>query len=232
MPVAVGHNILGFDLPYLVRWSIQNGVKVPSECVPFNGRYPRCFQDTMIIDGAGEWGYRVSLDSLSKRLGFEGKNGSGEFFYQLPREEQIDYLANDIIQSLRVFLKQNHSLGIVDDEGINVFDIETEPKPRADIEKIAPKFDPSDVKLGNLKDAEKIKDKIAQAEANHLSGIFNKAGLHAHYSNPVAIGYIDSDENGGETHLDFAEGDPVSLVERFWKWAGVIALHYKSQTNY
>ena len=84
----------------------------------------------------------------------------------------------------------------------------------------------------SLKDEEKIKDKIAQAEANHLSGIFNKAGLHAHYSNPVAIGYINSDESGGETILDFADGDSFSLVRRFWNWAGAIASNYKTQNNY
>ena len=231
MPVAVGHNILGFDLPYLVRWSIQHGIKIPSQCVPFNGRYPKCFQDTVTIDGAGEWGYRVSLDNLSKRLGLGEKNGSGEFFYQMPREEQIKYLTNDLILCLKVFYRQNHSLGIVDEEGIRVFDIETEPKPRPIIERIAPKFNPSDVKLGRLKDEEKIKDKIAEAEANHLSGILKKAGLHAHYSDPVAIGYINCNEEGEETILDFAEDDPESLVERFWKWAGAIALQNKQQTN-
>ena len=211
----VGHNILNFDLPYLIRWSIYNGVQIPQSSTPFsrnpNGRYfPDFYIDTMQVISAGEYGSRISLDLASKACGYSGKNGSGKFFYQLNQDEKEEYLANDVRQTKSLFENINVSLGFT--QKFTVFDIETAPKSVDDIEKIAPEFDPDSVKIGNLNDYQKIQEKIESARENHIDSIVDKAGLHAHYSDPIAIGYIHED---GSEHLDFS--DPVELVKNFWE---------------
>lgn len=213
----VGHNILGFDLPYLIRWSIYNGVVVPAEATPFgvrgNGKYfPDMYIDTMTCMGAGEWGHRISLDMASRACGFQGKNGNGKWFYQMSQDDKEQYLANDVRQTKALFDSINNSLNFT--EKFTVFDIETAPKIQEEIERIAPEFDPDSVKLGNVKDYEKIQAKLKDARENHLTSIMDKAGLHAHYSDPIAIGYIHED---GTEQLDFSE--PKELVANFWKLA-------------
>lgn len=212
----VGHNILNFDLPYLIRWSIYNGVRVPSECTPFSrgmGRYyPDMYLDTMQIMAAGEWGSRISLDTCSRACGFDGKSGSGKFFYQLSQDAKEEYLANDVRQTHKLFCNINDALQFT--QNFTVFDIETQPKSEEEITSIAPKFDPDSVKVGNIKDHLKIQEKIDQAERSHIGSIMDKSGLHAHYSDPIAIGYIHED---GTEQLDFSE--PKELVSNFWNLA-------------
>ena len=51
----VGHNVLNFDIPYLIRWSIYNGVKVPQECTPFGGRGNGRYLPAMYSTPYGSW---------------------------------------------------------------------------------------------------------------------------------------------------------------------------------
>lgn len=220
---AVGHNIIGFDLPYLIRSSIYNGVKVPSHLTPIGSKggkyFPSLFIDTMQLIGAGEWGYRMGLDRLAKVLGLDGKNGNGKDFYKLNRPEQEDYLENDLRVTRAVFKKLNISCNVSDERNVLYFDIETGPRSPEEIADLAPAFNPDDVKVGNLKDPAKIEEKIEEARQNHLRGYINKAGLHAEYSQPVAIGYIHPEHShDGSIELDFSE--PKELLERFWDVTG------------
>lgn len=213
----VGHNILNFDIPYLIRWSIYNGVQIPQECTPFSGRgmgryLPDMYLDTQKFLAAGDYKFMLKLDTAAKACGFEGKNGNGKFFYQMSQDDKEQYLANDVRQTKALFESINNSLRIT--EKFTVFDIETQPKDMEQIEDIAPEFDPDNVKLGNIKDYEKIQAKINDARDNHISSLRDKAGLHAHYSDPIAIGYIHED---GTEQLDFSE--PKELVGNFWKLA-------------
>lgn len=218
----VGHNIRGFDVPYLIRWSMLNEVKVPVHLSHLAnkkfGKLPTIWVDTMDMFGAGEWGFRVSLDNLSKWTGHEGKNGNGKFFYQLSREEQESYLENDMMQTRNVFRSMNKWLAGYNEERCIFFDIETAPKPDADLHKVIPEFKESSVKLGNVKDPDKRQAKIDEAREGHFDTIKDKAGLHAQYSDPVAIGYINEGDFG--TCLDFAKKDDPNgskdLVSRFW----------------
>jgi predicted PolB exonuclease-like 3'-5' exonuclease len=57
--------------------------------------------------------------------------------------------------------------------GYLVFDIETIPNQN----RLAPEFDPESVKVGNLKDAAKIADKIAEAKTEWESGLSKKLSL-------------------------------------------------------
>ena len=94
----IGHNIKGFDVPYLARRSYIQGVKVPLGLM--DGRYlSRRFIDTMEVWGAGERGARISLDNLSRALGVGKKSGSGKDFaalYRSNREEALAYLRQDL----------------------------------------------------------------------------------------------------------------------------------------
>lgn len=220
MSVLVGHNIKSFDLPFLIRSSVYNGVKIPYQCHPFGSRgryYPDFFKDTMELIGAGEWGYRFSLDKFAKTLGVDGKNGSGKDFWKASRPDQEAYLENDLMMTRRCYKALHKAFGFV--QPATIFDIETRPKSIEEIKRIAGDFDESTVKLGNLKDLEKIQEKIDKARESYDEDLLDKAGLRAEYAQPCAIGYIHED---GRMELDFND-DPVPLLERFWEIVEKIA---------
>ena len=214
----VGHNIISFDLPYLKRSANYNGVKTGGFATGSGkGRWPNCYLDTMVIDGANTYGHRISLDRLAKIYGVGSKEGkSGKDFYKFERHEQEAYLENDLHITRKVFEAQNHSEGLSDE--YTIFDIETGPKPTAEILELSKKFNPEDVKTGNIKDPYKKADKIEQAREDHFNSIVGKAALDPSLSNVVAIGYIHSN---GSIELDF--GEPKKLLTRFWEVAGNIA---------
>lgn len=63
--MMVGHNCLGFDLPFLMRRSWMLGIEFPRLTV---------IKDTMKVWGCGVYGETISLDRLSKALGVGGKS--------------------------------------------------------------------------------------------------------------------------------------------------------------
>jgi 3'-5' exonuclease len=71
-----------------------------------------------------------------------------------------------------------------------VFDIETGPLSDAELAAALPPFDPNEVKVGNLKDPEKIAAKLAEAEANHRRDFVEKAALDAMTGRVLAIGML------------------------------------------
>lgn len=97
----VGHNILGFDLPFLIRRSWLLGVDVFPGI--FQGRYfnERLFSDTMRLWGCGNNRDFVSLDTLARAFGVGGKPEGidGGMFADLlktDREAAKAYLRNDL----------------------------------------------------------------------------------------------------------------------------------------
>jgi len=97
----VGHNIFGFDLPFLVRRSWLLGVRVPDEVI-VAGRPHRLFVDTMRVWACSNYQDRISLDRLAAFLGSTRKNGDGADFHRLffgteeERQQALDYLKNDL----------------------------------------------------------------------------------------------------------------------------------------
>jgi hypothetical protein len=225
MGKLVGHNIIDFDIRYLMNWSSYNGIKVPSFLTPFGrgkGRYyPDVFVDTQLINGLGKYGEMISLGNLAKAYGLSGKEGNGKFFYQMNRSDQIEYLTKDVELVLEIYRRQSLTFGLWQLDKCTMFDIETEPKSIELIKAQAPAFKPENVKVGNLKDQDKIDAKIEDARQNHINSIVDKAGLDPRYSNPCAIGYHHAGDF--DVTLDFADGDLKGMVEKFWKIAG--ALH-------
>lgn len=104
----VGHNILGFDLPFLIRRSWILGVDVPSGVR--NGRYLSSqFVDLMDLWGCGTREF-ISLDAIDRALGGAGKPAdcTGADFARLfdeggeSREKALAYLRNDLEMTRRV----------------------------------------------------------------------------------------------------------------------------------
>lgn len=96
-----GFNILGFDVPFVVRRSWLLGVDVPDTVIE-KGRYldGHVFIDLMQLWGCGNREY-IQLDALTKAFGIGGKpegiNG-GDFarLWTTDRDAAEAYLANDL----------------------------------------------------------------------------------------------------------------------------------------
>lgn len=92
------------------------------------------------------------------------------------------------------------------------FDIETGPLPQDVLRELLPPFDKASVKCGNLKDADKIAAKLAEAESDYYK--CEDAALDATTGKVVAIGYALND---GE--VEILRGDEKDILESFWKIA-------------
>lgn len=103
----IGHNIFGFDLPFLIRRSWMLGVDVPKNVLDKDRYWNPVFVDTMTRWSCGSRDY-VSLDTLAKIAGHDGKNGSGADFARLwfgtpeERQQAKEYLENDLEMTFRV----------------------------------------------------------------------------------------------------------------------------------
>jgi hypothetical protein len=106
----VGHNIFGFDLPFLIRRSWLLGVDVPDGIRQSGGRY----WASQFIDLMDRWscGARdfISLDTIDRALGGQGKpdDCTGADFARMfdaggeEREKALAYLVNDLEMTQRV----------------------------------------------------------------------------------------------------------------------------------
>lgn len=96
----IGHNIHGFDLPFLIQRSWLLGVEVPRGVI--KGRYfSDKFVDTMAVWACGKMGSgaMAKLDDLAKAFGVGMKNGDGAMFAELLEKDRaaaMEYLKNDI----------------------------------------------------------------------------------------------------------------------------------------
>jgi uncharacterized protein YprB with RNaseH-like and TPR domain len=92
------------------------------------------------------------------------------------------------------------------------FDIETGPLPPGEL--VIPPFDPSQVKLGNIKNPDLIAEKIRTAEENHASDYIRNAALDALSGQVLAIGYRVEHEQPAVLCAD-ADGEKAMLLQ-FW----------------
>lgn len=108
----VGHNISGFDLPFLVRRSWILGVDVP-EAIWAPGQFGRYF-NPRFIDTMQRWGCGgrdfVKLDEIDRAFGGQGKSDdcTGADFARLfdnggeDRIKALLYLRNDLAMTRRI----------------------------------------------------------------------------------------------------------------------------------
>jgi len=97
----VGHNIIGFDVPFLTKRALVLGVKLPLDYI-----WPRNLKpwDTRVFDTMLQMGNGkdfISLDNLAKNLGIKGKgNTTGaqvHYMWQNGLHDEIaEYCADDV----------------------------------------------------------------------------------------------------------------------------------------
>lgn len=97
--IMVGHNLLGFDLPFLVRRMWKHGIQPPSRWLDLTQWRAKWAFDTMLAWSLGNREQRISLDLLAWVLLGKRKSGSGADFamlYETDREKALTYLRNDL----------------------------------------------------------------------------------------------------------------------------------------
>jgi uncharacterized protein YprB with RNaseH-like and TPR domain len=94
-----------------------------------------------------------------------------------------------------------------------IYDIETGPLPESELTALMPAFDPAEVKTGNIKDADKIAAKIAEAEAAHRREFFERAALDPLTGRVVAVGLLYPDS--GE-FVVIGHDDEAQTLREFW----------------
>lgn len=104
-----GHNIAGFDLPFLKHRSIILGIKPPRSLLYAMNAKPwdSCIYDTMLM-WSSEREKRVSMDKLCKAFGIEGK---GDFdgsqvaneWENGSKEKVISYCKADVERTIQIY---------------------------------------------------------------------------------------------------------------------------------
>jgi len=97
----VGHNVIGFDIPFLTKRALVLGIKLPPEHI-----WPRNLKpwdnkvfDTMTAFGNGK--EFISLDNLARNLGIKGKGATTgkqvHYMWQQGLHDEIaEYCADDV----------------------------------------------------------------------------------------------------------------------------------------
>lgn len=105
-PVVVGHNVVGFDLPFLWHRSIVHQVR-PPHWLPRNAKpWAEGVADTMLM-WAGDKG-RISMERLCRALGLPGKGAfSGADVWQAVQDgrlrEVADYCSADVSRTRAIY---------------------------------------------------------------------------------------------------------------------------------
>lgn len=96
-----GFNIFRFDLPFLVKRSLQLGVPLPLRLR--SGRWwGDPFVDLMEIWQLGDRQEFISLDMLARFLGVGEKTGTGKDFFKLDSKSQLAYLEQDLVLTKKI----------------------------------------------------------------------------------------------------------------------------------
>jgi predicted PolB exonuclease-like 3'-5' exonuclease len=107
---------------------------------------------------------------------------------------------------------------------MNIFiDIETIPNQSID----KPIFDESTVAVGNLKDPEKIKEKIERAKSEFENGITKEMSVNSDLCQIISIGCIvtDTDYNIVEERVFFNENDDKKILSEFKSFLKTIPVY-------
>lgn len=111
---VVGHNIIGFDIPYFYQRMLISGGQVS---LPHNWRY-KCFdvmERWLCGKRLGQGLSPSGLSYIAESMGFPAKNGNGADFWKWDLDRQREYLGHDVDLAhniaLRMGLETQWSLG-------------------------------------------------------------------------------------------------------------------------
>lgn len=100
------------------------------------------------------------------------------------------------------------------------FDIETEPLAEDVLRQMMPEFDEAGVAVGNLKDPQKIAEKIAAAKANHEARFIERAALDPITSRVLIVSYHSDAGTAIQARDDGPNGpSEEKLLTDFWTTA-------------
>lgn len=118
---VLGWNILGFDLPFVLKRSWKLGVKVPRSTLSYNfgrAKFNRRFVDMMDFWTCGSQERFTRLDTALKFFGLDGKVDLGdELFYQTyarDPELAMSYLRRDVLGLVELEKHINVSASLTD----------------------------------------------------------------------------------------------------------------------
>lgn len=107
----IGHNVIGFDFPFVINRSWILGVEVPTQV--FDGRYldRTTIGDTMLHWTCGQHGKFIKLDTICRAMGVKGKmeGMDGKDFgrvFREDREKAEAYLLDDVMAVVAVAQRQ------------------------------------------------------------------------------------------------------------------------------
>lgn len=127
--IFIGHNIREFDIPYLCRRAIVNGLKIPPS-LDLSGKKPwevQHIHDTLDMWRFGDYKNYTSLDLLARCLGLPTSKSDisgkdvGPVYWQendLPRIAR--YCIQDVILTARVYQRIKGAPGVSDDDVVYV----------------------------------------------------------------------------------------------------------------
>lgn len=104
----IGHNIKGFDIPFLMRRSFKYGLQIPGELLVNGIKWDKTIIDLNDVWACGDFKSFIKLDDMAKFLGCGEKTGSGKDFAKLFRtdlKEALSYLRNDLEITKKVWEK-------------------------------------------------------------------------------------------------------------------------------
>ena len=109
----IGHNIIGFDFPFLLRRGLKFGIRPPKTIVNALAQY----RPSNLIDTMREWQFGnraegfVKLDQLAAFFGTQRKTGDGADFHKKffgtfeERQEALAYCRNDVVMTAEIAAK-------------------------------------------------------------------------------------------------------------------------------
>lgn len=114
----VGHNIIDFDIPYIQKRCLINGVVLPESLVTYwVAKYNLNVEDTMLMWDQGR-GKKISLSMLSVCLGYENPKNDCDWskvnniYYEWNINDIVDYCEWDVSCTIKVHRRLRELLGL------------------------------------------------------------------------------------------------------------------------
>ncbi|NUY80213.1 3'-5' exonuclease [Flavobacterium sp. MAH-1] len=126
--ILCGHNAKEFDIPFIARRMIINGIQLPEKLNLFGKKpWEVPHLDTLELWKFGDYKHFTSLKLLTKILGIPSSKGDIDgsqvahvFYVEKDIDRIITYCEKDVIATAQVFLKMRREELLVDDEILHV----------------------------------------------------------------------------------------------------------------